>query len=516
MPDLTLPERKLAGLQLIPAADDQPLERVALQDRPHAGQPDFGQMGETAFVISAASLAQPDVRWLWKDHLPRGKVTLFVGPDGAGKSLIALDLASRITSGRHWPGQKPEEDPPLGEVVVVCQPHEVDVLGIRLRNLGADMDLVHLFQGINRKDHHCSEELRSCQLPQDLDPLESAMKPLKNLDLLLVDPLSDFCPDKRREAETLRQLEGLAARHNVAVVVVVRSAVRRDRLGDVVPPADRTYAFTRCVWSVAPDEDLEGRGEFLPTRLNCAGRPEGYGFRIDDDGKICWEPLGRTKRLSEVEFAMKWLEMSLGDGRIPMTSMRDCAAEFGIKYGTLRRAADRLGVISRKTGRGPFGEWIWSLPEKQAQSPAAASGAARAPEAPDAAHALEAGTLPAPAPTFPPGTPEELKNLSREELARHGYFPSINGSNGYARAVACRASDPPPVRTPPVRTQPDISQPVITRLGEASPARRPPLEPARKPEPDGSAAPKLKPDPEASPARHEIVAHLKEPGMARG
>jgi len=45
------------------------------------------------------------VRWLWPGRVPLGKVTLIVGDPGRGKSLLALDMAARVTRGAAWPDQ---------------------------------------------------------------------------------------------------------------------------------------------------------------------------------------------------------------------------------------------------------------------------------------------------------------------------------------------------------------------------------------------------------------------------
>ena len=46
------------------------------------------------------------IRWLWKDHLPFGTVSLIEGDPGLGKSQITMDLTSRITKGCPMPGEK--------------------------------------------------------------------------------------------------------------------------------------------------------------------------------------------------------------------------------------------------------------------------------------------------------------------------------------------------------------------------------------------------------------------------
>ena len=45
------------------------------------------------------------LKWLWPGRVPLGKVTLIVGDPGRGKSLLALDMAARVTRGAAWPDQ---------------------------------------------------------------------------------------------------------------------------------------------------------------------------------------------------------------------------------------------------------------------------------------------------------------------------------------------------------------------------------------------------------------------------
>src|SRR5262249_31552332 len=51
----------------------------------------------------ASELTSRPVRWLWPERLARGKLSILVGDPGLGKSLVTLDLAARLSTGRGWP-----------------------------------------------------------------------------------------------------------------------------------------------------------------------------------------------------------------------------------------------------------------------------------------------------------------------------------------------------------------------------------------------------------------------------
>ena len=82
-----------------------------------------------------------EVKWLWPGRIPLGKVTLLTGPAGSGKSLVALDLASRVSRGEEFPRSEEDRIPQNGQpcggsVVVVVPMHEAeDVVRPRLRDL---------------------------------------------------------------------------------------------------------------------------------------------------------------------------------------------------------------------------------------------------------------------------------------------------------------------------------------------------------------------------------------------
>ena len=60
---------------------------------------------EDTDMLCAADYPAEDVRWLWPGRIPIGKVTLLVGDPGNGKSLVALDIAARVSRGAAWPDE---------------------------------------------------------------------------------------------------------------------------------------------------------------------------------------------------------------------------------------------------------------------------------------------------------------------------------------------------------------------------------------------------------------------------
>src|SRR5438132_2881770 len=58
-------------------------------------------------ITSANQVVAQAVSWLWPDRLPLGKLVILDGDPDLGKSLIALDLCARLSTGRPLPDGQP-------------------------------------------------------------------------------------------------------------------------------------------------------------------------------------------------------------------------------------------------------------------------------------------------------------------------------------------------------------------------------------------------------------------------
>jgi hypothetical protein len=102
--------------------------------------------GEDAFSpypsFHEMSAGIPDVDWLWPSWIPRGMVTLFGAAPGAGKSLVALDLARRIIHGEPFPDGAPVPCPG-SNVLIIDAEGSPNLLSQRAR--AWDIDSRHIF-----------------------------------------------------------------------------------------------------------------------------------------------------------------------------------------------------------------------------------------------------------------------------------------------------------------------------------------------------------------------------------
>lgn len=54
-----------------------------------------------------SDITSEPLHWLWEKRIPLGKLTTLDGDPGLGKSLLTLDLAARVTTGRPMPDGTP-------------------------------------------------------------------------------------------------------------------------------------------------------------------------------------------------------------------------------------------------------------------------------------------------------------------------------------------------------------------------------------------------------------------------
>ena len=129
----------LIGLQNgAPAADVQ----AALERARRVSEPTKA----TARLVKASDIEPEHVDWLWRKRLAHGEVTTISGLPGAGKSLIAADVAANVTRGYPLPDD-PETDREPGAVVWIGHASEdrpASVIVPRFMAAGGDPELLHV------------------------------------------------------------------------------------------------------------------------------------------------------------------------------------------------------------------------------------------------------------------------------------------------------------------------------------------------------------------------------------
>lgn len=151
---------------------------------------------------SLSEVQSKPVQWLWEGRVPFGKLTLLDGEPGSGKSLLALDLAARVSRGATMPISRVKSQGPANVVIYNDDDNIADTIRPRLEAAGADVNRVRIVDG----------EMTAAEV-QDLRPA-----------LIVIDPVSVYlCQAHETNVpprKVLKQLSRLARESGAAVLAV--------------------------------------------------------------------------------------------------------------------------------------------------------------------------------------------------------------------------------------------------------------------------------------------------------
>ncbi len=327
--------------------------------------------------VRRASEVEPEaVTWLWDKRIPAGKVTIWDGDPGQGKSVVSVSVAANVTQGRSFPDGAPCE---AGNVLIVnIEDGEADTIVPRLKANGANLERAFMFSNV--PDGKGGTRLLS--LPEDTAILEQLVIDLEAR-LLIIDPVMTMLgadANKDQDArKALAPLKDMAERTGDAVVCIRHlnktvglKAIQRGGGNMGLIGVARAGAF------FAPHPDDDELMVIAQHKSNLAPKPPSLAYQIvtsaiHDAPRIEWKgtvehdadslaagPQSPEDR-SQLDAAKEFLKDELGDGPMTAKQVLKDSQEAGVSRATLYRAKDAMRVKSSKDGLGP---WIWSLPDK--------------------------------------------------------------------------------------------------------------------------------------------------------
>jgi len=319
---------------------------------------------------SMADIEPEKLTWLWANRMPLGKITMIAGDPGRGKSFVTLDIAARVSTGRAFPDSTPCEK---GRVILLnAEDAAGDTIRPRLDALQADVSMILILDGVKLKGAK-----KYFNLSEDLAALEAALQSYPDVKLVIIDPISAYLGKTDSHCNSsvralLAPLCDLASRYAVAFVLVTH--FNKGNGGDTkaLYRATGSLAFVaaaRAAWTVLQCSEDEKRRLFLPMKSNLAEEMTGLAFRIVD-GRVEWEPEPVKMNADEamaVEFqqperksdaAADWLESVLKDGPVAVAELMKSSEAAGLKWRTVQRAKDDVGVIVERLGF-TNGSWQW-------------------------------------------------------------------------------------------------------------------------------------------------------------
>ena len=128
-----------------PAGTNVPAALAAATEWTTAGAAKDEHPGARYLLLQDCPDVAAPVEWIWRNRIPRGRLTLLSGAPDAGKSMAAVAIAAAVSRGLALPDDDPR---PAGSVVWIGGEDEdgVPMTAARLRAAGADPQRVAVLQ----------------------------------------------------------------------------------------------------------------------------------------------------------------------------------------------------------------------------------------------------------------------------------------------------------------------------------------------------------------------------------
>jgi hypothetical protein len=307
------------------------------------------------------------IKYLWKDWIPLGMITLFGAMPGAGKSMIALDLCKRIIHGENWPDGAPNTFKGRNAIYVDAELVPQITLA-RARAWSMDFSKMYLMMPEPNEMIDLTQESDRDRLVEMVNELEPA--------IVVIDSLSSISSKGENSVEDVRNilsfLNALSGDYGIALMLI-HHLRKRNPLAfmDLVTQDDfrgssHIIAMSRSVLALSiiqtsKERDPNGprRLDIVKNNLNRIPDPMGIVFKpLHPEGVMIEYTEAPTQfhEPSEVERCVEWLTDILESG--PM-SIAELADEQMYSRSTIIRARERIAekIENTEGNKSPENKW---------------------------------------------------------------------------------------------------------------------------------------------------------------
>ena len=303
---------------------------------------------------------QPEsVTWVWPGRIPVGKLVIFDGDPGLGKSVLTLTIGAIVSRGGEWPDGTRCDEP--GDVLIMSAEDGVaDTIRPRLDAANADPDRVHVIEhGLTLAD---TDEI-------ERHITETGAR------LLVVDVLMAYMPgDAYKDQDVRKVLTRLSkvAERAGCTVLLLRHLNKRKGNEPIYRGGGSIgiVGAARAGFVVTRDPDLPEEVRILASvKNNLASSPKSLAYRlvgVVNEGveavRVEW--LGEDDRSAAELFNEPDSNLGEMSCRVrdyvnsrTQTSSGDVADEFGMSRQSANQILNRLtrGGYIRKLARGSYG-----------------------------------------------------------------------------------------------------------------------------------------------------------------
>ncbi|MDD2934313.1 MAG: AAA family ATPase [Methylotenera sp.] len=329
----------------------------------------------------AADITPVPVHWLWNGWLAKGKLHIFAGAAGTGKTTIAIALAATITTGGKFPDGSLC---PIGSVLIWSgEDSPADTLVPRLMAAGADLNKVHFVA-----DTTAHNKLRSFDPATDMQLLMITAEAIPDLALLIIDPIVNaVAGDGNKNGDVRRALQPVVdfgEKLNCAVLGITHLS----KGGQGKNPLERVTgslafgALARIVLITGNKTHGNGTKQIVcRAKSNIGSDNGGFEYELQEtevksgilSSFVLWgnqvkgsahellaEPVNGESdeyNQSALAVAKQFLLDLLSDTALPQKQIEEEAKGAGIAWRTVERAKKELRIQSKKDGDA----WLWIL-----------------------------------------------------------------------------------------------------------------------------------------------------------
>lgn len=320
--------------------------------------------------------------WRWLNRIPSGALTLLDGDPKTGKSLLALEIAARISCGQDLPDNGQPHPP--GTVIILSAEDSLEVtIQPRLKMAGANLDnIIALPYSSETPGEECFT-----RIPRDLKLLEKVIEQ-EHAILVIVDVLAAYIPAEismHRDQDVRGALAPMSsiANRTGASFLLLRHLTKNVGAAPIYRGGGSIgiTGASRASLLLARDPANPDLRTLAVIASNLGPMPQSISMKIDTiQGipKIAWQgfnhesaetllapavsapaTIKEKENQTALGWAVEWLKECLKDGPTIADTVFSQARENLVTRATLLRAKDCLNIKSRHDGKN--GKWFWEL-----------------------------------------------------------------------------------------------------------------------------------------------------------
>jgi AAA domain len=313
-----------------------------------------------------SELTPRSIAWLWPQRLAYSKLALLEGDPGLGKSLVALDLCARLSTGRPLPDGQPSPEP---VTVLVLSSEDVaeETILKRLEAFGADIKrVIHMPREV--------DDAPALLFPAQIQELDDALTRTKAR-LVVIDLIVDFLEPRinvnsdKSVRSALLPLARLAEKHQ-CVILLLRHLNKDGRWRSIYRGSGAIGFIGACrsAWLVAADPNDADRCVLAQVKNNLAARQPSLVYQVVEQegappqlnwlGPCDWTAdqllAGATAPAtgSPRDRAKEFLTELLANGPVTSRAVWEAAQAEGLAKRTLDRAKEDLEIQSGRVWDG--------------------------------------------------------------------------------------------------------------------------------------------------------------------